>query len=130
MPQAEPRVGALYSCIEQSKMHEGSPQPTLPESNGEVTLIRFRLDKNPDGSHTIDHGDQQRLPERIEMLRRQSEPIPVYKHVSSASWEYIGRYQVQSITDDAREASQAQRGLRQTYQVRYTVGGGKLLISA
>jgi hypothetical protein len=85
VPQGEPRVGALYSCEEQSKMHGGNPQPTLPESSGEVVLIRFRLDKNPNGPHIIDHGDQPRIQERIEMLSRQSEPLPVYKYVRSAA---------------------------------------------
>ena len=56
MTQVEPKVGQLYSCMEQSKMHGGNVRDTLPESEGEVTLIRFRLDKNPDGPRIIDHG--------------------------------------------------------------------------
>ncbi len=52
MTQAGPRVGQLYSCMEQSKMHGGNPRLTLPDSEDEVTLIRFRLDKNPDGALT------------------------------------------------------------------------------
>jgi hypothetical protein len=47
MMQVGPQVGQFYSCAEQSKMHGGNPMPTLPENKGEVTLIRFRLDKNP-----------------------------------------------------------------------------------
>jgi hypothetical protein len=57
MPQAEPRVGKRYSCMEQSKMHGGSPQPTLPDSKNKVTLIRFRADLNPGGPRVIDHGE-------------------------------------------------------------------------
>src|SRR5215211_679971 len=106
MVQTEPRVGARYSCREQSKMHGGNLQQTLPESGGEVTLVRFRLDKNPDGPHIIDHGDQRRLRERIEMLRNRSEPLPVYKRLRSADWEYLGPYRVQSITDDTRVTEQ------------------------
>ena len=87
-------------------MHGGNPQPTLPESSGEVVLIRFRLDKNPNGPHIIDHGDQSRIQERIEMLSRQSEPLPVYKYVRSAAWEYLGRYRAKNITDDPREAAE------------------------
>ena len=106
MAQAEPRVGGRYSCKEQSRMHGGSVRHTLPERNGEITLIRFELPMNPDGPHIIDHGPPEtsgsRLEERGEMLRRQSEPLPVYKRVSHEDWEYLGRYRVESITDDAR----------------------------
>ena len=46
MNQAEPKVGQLYSCAEQSRMHGGDQRSTLPDSEGRVTLIRFRLDRN------------------------------------------------------------------------------------
>ena len=32
MTQVGPKVGQFYSCMEQSKMHGGSPMPTLSES--------------------------------------------------------------------------------------------------
>jgi hypothetical protein len=120
MAQIEPRVGARYSCREQSRMHGGNPQQTLPESGGEVTLVRFRLDKNPDGPHIIDHGDQRRLQERIEMLRSRSEPLPVYKRLGGADWEYLGPYRVQSITDDTRVVAQRSEvcGRRIRYVIR------------
>jgi hypothetical protein len=105
----KPKVEHLYSCAEQSKMHGGNPQPTLPDSGGRVTLIRFRLDKNPDGPYIIDHGPPgsggSRLPEKIEMLRRQSEPLPVYRYAWGAAWEYLGRFRVKSITDGGPEAA-------------------------
>ncbi|MDQ3375735.1 MAG: hypothetical protein M3533_02420 [Actinomycetota bacterium] len=110
MTQAGPRVGQLYSCIEQSKMHGGNPRLTLPDSEDEVTLIRFRPDKNPDGPHIIEHGPPRnpgsRLPERVEMLRRQNEPLPLYRYASGAAWEYLGRYRVQGITDGGPEATE------------------------
>ncbi len=110
MSQDEPRIGQLYSCEEQSKMHGGNPRLTLPDSRGDVTLIRFRLDKNPDGPHIIDHGPPKssgsRLPERIEMLRREDRPLPVYRYSRGAAWEYLGRYRVQTITDGGREAAE------------------------
>lgn len=40
------------------------------------------------------------------MLRSQDEPLPVYKHVNNAAWEYLGRYRVRSITDDARAVAE------------------------
>jgi hypothetical protein len=110
MMQVGPKVGQFYSCAEQSKMHGGNPMPTLPESKGEVTLIRFRLDKNPDGPYIIDHGPPgssgSRLPRRVEMLRHQSQPLPVYRYARGAAWEYLGRYRVQSITEDGPEAAE------------------------
>ena len=103
MTQAGSKVGRLYSCAEQSKTHGGNPRLTLPESKDEVTLIRFRLDKNPDGPHIIDHGPPgssgSRLPGRVEMLLRKSERLPVYKFARGAAWKYLGRYRVQGITD-------------------------------
>jgi hypothetical protein len=91
-------------------MHGGNPMLTLPDSKRKVTLIRFRLDMNPDGPHIIDHGPPSsslsRLPRRVEMLRRQSEPLPVYRHAKDAAWEYLGRYRVQSITDGGPEAAE------------------------
>lgn len=56
MAQSEPKVGQFYSCPEQSKMHGGNPRLTLPTREDKVTLIRFRLHKNPGGPHIIDHG--------------------------------------------------------------------------
>jgi hypothetical protein len=105
-----PRVGQLYSCAEQSKMHGGDLRSTLPSSKDGVTLIRFRLDKNPDGPHIIDHGPPKspgsRTPERVDMLRRQSEALPVYRCAWGGAWEYLGRYRVQSITDGGPEAAE------------------------
>lgn len=123
MPQTQPRVGAFYSCIEQSRMHGGSLQHTLPERKGEVTLIRFNLGKNPDGPHIIDHGPPNssgsRLSERVEMLRRQSGALPVYKHVGGEDWEYLGRYRVQSLTDDARVTAERSQVCRRP--IKYVI---------
>lgn len=107
--QAEPRVGQLYSCAQQSEMHGGDRRSIMPTSRGEVTLIRFRPDINPNGPLIIEHGDQRTLERRVEMLRAQSdqgEALPVYKRVGSGAWEYLGRYRVQNVTDDAREVAQ------------------------
>ena len=113
MPQLKPKLGKRYSCREQSEMHGGNPQQTLPESGGVVTLIRFRLDKNPDGPHAIDHGPPHslgsRLPERIEILRHQSEPLPVYRRASGGAWEYLGLYRVLSVSEDPRELAERSR---------------------
>ena len=103
-----PKIGQFYSCSEQSKMHGGNPRLTLPDSEGEVTLIRFRLDKNPDGPLVIDHGPPRssgsRTHDRVEMLRRQSGPIPVYRRASRSAWEYLGRYRVRSLTEGGQVA--------------------------
>ncbi len=110
MTQAGPRVGQLYSCMEQSRMHGGNPRLTLPSNEDEVTLIRFRLDKNPDGPRIVDHGPPKspgsRLHERVEMLRCQSGPIPVYRYARGAAWEYLGRYRVRDVTDGGPEAAE------------------------
>jgi hypothetical protein len=91
-------------------MHGGDLRSTLPDNEGRVTLIRVRLDRNPDGPHMIDHGPPKspgsRTPERVEMLRRQREPLPVYRHAWGGAWEYLGRYRVQGITDGDREAAE------------------------
>jgi hypothetical protein len=50
-----------------------------------------------------------RTHERVEMLRRQSEPLPVYKHVPGGPWKYLGRYRVQSITEGGKAASERSR---------------------
>lgn len=39
------------------------------------------------------------------MLRRQSEPLPIYRYAREAAWEYLGRYLVQGITDGGPEAA-------------------------
>jgi hypothetical protein len=110
MTQVGPKVGQFYSCAEQSKMHGGNPRLTLPENKGDVTLIRFQLGKNPDGPHIIDHGPLgsagSRLPGRVEMLRRQSQALPVYRYSRGAAWDYLGRYRVQSITEGGPEAAE------------------------
>ena len=108
MHEAEPRVGQIYSCLEQSEMHGGTYQKALPESGGEVTLIRFRPNINPNGPDIIEHGDQAKISERMDMLRNQGGSLPVYKRVSDARWEYLGRYRVQDVTDDAEATAERQ----------------------
>ncbi len=119
MQEAEPKVGHLYSCEEQHRMHGGNLRQTLPESGGEVTLVRFNLKMNPNGPHIIDHGEQRRIRERIEMLRGQADPLPVYKYVRSAAWEYLGRYRVRDISDDARVAAERSKVCRRP--IRYVI---------
>lgn len=91
-------------------MHGGDWRSTLPDNAGEVTLIRFRLDRNPDGPHIIDHGPPKSsgspTPERIEMLRQQDGPIPVYRYAWGGAWEYLGQYRVQNIAEGGREAAE------------------------
>ena len=124
MASTEPRIGQSYSCAEQSGMHGGDSRSTLPDSEGRVTLLRFRLDRNPDGPRIIDHGPPKtpssRTHERVEMLRRQSEPLPVYKRVSRGAWEYLGRYRVQGITDGGKAAIERSkiRGRPTRYVIR------------
>jgi hypothetical protein len=40
------------------------------------------------------------------MLRRQSQPLPVYRYSRGAAWDYLGRYRVQSITEGGPEAAE------------------------
>lgn len=123
MSRGEPRVGFHYSCAEQSRMHGGNRRATLPDSEGRVTLIRFSPKKNPDGPYIIEHGDQRRLDKRVEMLLEQREEgdlLPVYKRIGSGAWEYLGRYRVQSVTDDAGEVARRSEvcGARIKYIIR------------
>ena len=89
-----------------------------------MTLIRFRLDRNPDGPHIIDHGPPKgpgsRTAERVEMLRRRREPLPVYKYAWGGAWEYLGRYRVQDITVGGRLAAERSkiRGRPTRYVIR------------
>ncbi len=88
MARDEPRLGQLYSCAEQNKMHGGDIQSTLPDSDGRVTLIRFRRDKNPNGPLIIDHGGGSSGPasavhRRVRLLRRQGGSLPIYRY---AGW--------------------------------------------
>lgn len=89
-------------------MHGGDKRSTLPDKDDEVTLIRFRLDKNPEGPHIIDHGPPKGpgspTPRRVDMLRKQDGPIPVYKHSWGGAWECLGRYQVKSVTEGGQDA--------------------------
>ncbi len=115
MAPDEPRVGKRYSCEEQSKMHGDDRLSTLPDSDGRVTLIRFRRDKNPNGPHIIEHGSgpagrgRQVRARRMGMLRRQGGSLPVYRYVGPAAWGYLGRYRVRSITDGGPEADERRK---------------------
>lgn len=105
-------------------MHGGDKRSTLPDKDGAVTLIRFRLDRNPDGPHIIDHGPPtgpgSPTPKRVDMLRRQDGPIPVYRHRWGGAWEYLGRYRVQSITEGGQAADERSkiRGRPTRYVIR------------
>lgn len=114
MARDEPRVGRLYSCAEQNKMHGGDTRSTLPDSNGRVTLIRFRRDKNPNGPLIIDHGGGSSGPasavhRRVGMLRRQGRSLPIYRYAKDSDWEYLGRYRVLKIADGGPEAEERRR---------------------
>ncbi len=114
MARDEPRLGHLYSCAEQNEMHGGDTRSTLPDSDGRVTLIRFRRDKNPNGPLIIDHGGGSSGPasavhRRVRMLRRQGGSLPIYGYAKDSDWEYLGRYRVQSITDGGQEAAERSR---------------------
>ena len=76
----------------------------LPEKDDRITLVRFHPGtRNPDAPHILDHGNQYRLKERVEMLSKQDEALPVYKFVDHDLWEHIGYFRVTHITDDSRE---------------------------
>ena len=106
-------------------MHGGDKQSTLPDSEGEVRLLRFRLDKNPNGPDLIEHGPgssgsgSRRRERRVEMLRRQGGALPVYKRIRAGAWEYLGRYRVQSITDGGPEAAERSKIVGRT--IRYII---------
>jgi hypothetical protein len=131
MVPAEPRVGQLYSCAEQSRMQGGDLRSTLPDSAGRVTLIRFCMNRNPDGPHIIDHGPPKslgsRTPERVEMLRRQSEPLPVYRYAWGGAWEYLGRLPCAEDHGRRSRGRRAQQGPRHAHQIRHKVGGSRLV---
>ncbi len=91
-------------------------------------MIRFSRNKNPNGPDIIEHGDEWRLEERIEMLRKQrdrNEELPVYEYVRDGAWEYLGPYQLQSISDDAREVAQRSEvcGADIRYVIRLVAAG-------
>ena len=106
----EPRVGRLYSCEEQSKMHGGDQRSTLPDNEGKVRLIRFKREKNPDGPDLIELGPGSfgsRVRERrVEMLRRQGVVLPVYKRIRDGAWKYLGLYRVRDIADGGPMAAE------------------------
>ena len=107
MPKEKPKLGRYYSPAEQSWMHGGSQQHMLPEKDGRITLIRFHPgNRNPGAPLIIDHGDQSRLKQRVEMLSRQAEALPVYKFIEPGSWEHIGYFRVVGVTDDPRETEE------------------------
>jgi hypothetical protein len=54
------------------------------------------------------------------MLRRQSEPLPVYRYARGAAWKYLGRYRVTSVTDGGREA--VERSEICGRPIRYVIG--------
>ncbi len=114
MARDEPKVGRLYNCAEQSEMHGGDTRSTLPDSDGGVTLIRFRRDKNPNGPHVIGHGPGSAGPaslvhRRVGMLRRRGGSLPVYRYAGNSDWEYLGRYRVRSVMDGGPEAEERSR---------------------
>ena len=110
-------------------MHGGDKRSTLPDKDGAVTLIRFRLDRNPDGPHIIDHGPPNSpgspTPKRLDMLRRQDGPVPLYKHHWGGAWEYLGRYRIQSVTEGGQIADERSkiRGRPTRYAIRLEEAG-------
>ena len=100
MASTEPRIGQSYSCVEQSRMHGGDSRSTLPDSEGKITLIRFRLDRNSDGPHIIDHGPPKtpasRTHERVEMLRHNARPCAWTGYSKDVALMHHTQYPMQS----------------------------------
>lgn len=115
----EPREGQLYSCEDMSRMHGGDLRSTLPVKEGEVMLIRFKRQMNPDGPELMDHGDGAAAPGKIEALHATTGGLPVYEYQSAGSWEYLGCYQVDKITDGGEIAQERTR--RCGRPIRYVI---------
>ncbi len=61
---AVPTVGKLCSLREQSAMHGGNIQRRAPDRDSKITLLRVRLEQNPDVPQIIDwaHPQEDREP--------------------------------------------------------------------
>src|SRR5918994_6484344 len=94
--------GAKTFAHSSIQLEPRSPNTRMPSP----TRLRFRPNINPNGPDIIEHGDQAKISERMDMLRNQGGSLPVYKRVSDARWEYLGRYRVQDVTDDAEATAE------------------------
>lgn len=100
--EPQPKIGELYSCEEQHEMHGGELRPTLPIHNGQIPLIRFRPELNPNGPYVIEHGETGYLWDCLSILEKQDEALPVYERISNAQWKFLGYFRVVSITSNPR----------------------------
>ncbi len=110
---AGPKVGELYSCLEQSEMHGGNIQRTAPDRDGKITLLRVRPEQNPDAPEIIDWadplGDREPDNERVYTLMEQHDPLPFYLRRGNNQWEYMGLYRVTGVTSDASATDERSR---------------------
>lgn len=81
----------------------GGVQDFLPHKDGLVVSACVTPEMNPHLPDVILVGQGAQTPRWARVFAGQTEYIPLFVKRSPGSWEYLGRYRVKSISDDAKE---------------------------
>ncbi len=90
-------------CYTRKEIHKilgGSLQAFLPHKNGRVVCACLRIDLNPDAPNVILVGNGPMIYNSGVMLCEQNESIPVFIKEDTNAWKYVGKYKVESWTED------------------------------
>ena len=116
-PPNKPVVDELYSPIEQSEIHGGTPFRCASSKDGRVLLLRVKPRLNPDAPRIIDW--EAFNDPWVKTIEEQSGTLPVYVFRRPNAWEYMGRFRVAHVATDA--ATLAERRKRTGLQVSYAI---------
>jgi hypothetical protein len=106
-----PTLGTSYTRRQIHNMLGGELDTYLPQRDGRIVCGCFvpTYGANPQAPHEILVGNAPKVIEKARILRRQSDPVPVFLKRDINAWQYVGTYRL-------KEASEAISVLRRKEQ--------------
>lgn len=81
----------------------GGVQDFLPHKDGVVVCACVTPEMNPHLPDVILVGQGEQIPRWARAFAEQKEYVPLFVKRNPSKWEYLGNYQVKSLSEDAKE---------------------------
>jgi hypothetical protein len=96
-----PTLGTSYTRRQIHNMLGGELDTYLPQRDGRIVCGCFvpTYGANPQAPREILVGDAPKVVEKARLLRRQSEPLPVFLKRDTNVWQYIGTYRLKGASE-------------------------------
>lgn len=105
-PPRELRLGDTFSRAEIRALLGGSVQETFPHVGGRVVAGCFHPGYHPYAPFVVLPGWGPGIRRWAEALETQAESIPCFLKRGANAWEYVGRFRVAQLSDEADEVTE------------------------